>query len=188
MEKRISAIITVFNKKDTIELTVESLLKQGGISELCIVDDGSTDGSVQRIELLARNNKNIKFISQNNQGIAKSLNVGLLNTDGEYIIVLDADVILPEGWLAKLLPKFSEKDVASASGLTKLGNKKNIWAAFGGLSVEYRQAKIGNDFVDHLSTCNTIYRREAFDRSRKRYAFFSKKSPSKTKIPCFPHI
>jgi len=62
------------------------------------------------------------------------------------------------------MPYFENEKVAGVSGLTKVMNSKNIWSALAGYNVEYRQSKITDEFVDHLSTANTIYRKSVLDK------------------------
>lgn len=160
----ISAVISVYNKKDTIRQAVDSLLRQAAVfKEIYIIDDGSNDGSTEVIKEIAAGHENIIPIFQRYQGIAAALNKCLEKAQGGFVAVMDADVVLQEGWLDKLMPYFQDEKVAAVSGMTKLANDKNIWAMLGGYNVEYRQLKIRGQFVDHLSTCNTIYRRSALN-------------------------
>jgi len=163
--KNFSAVITVYNKREIIKRTVESLLKQPvKLEEIYIIDDGSNDGSIDVIKEIAAKHDNIKCIFLKRQGITAALNAGLTKVLGEFIIVLDGDVVLDEKWIDKLLPYFQDEKVAAVSGLTKLGNNKNIWPALAGYNVEYRQSKIKSPFINHLSTCNTIYRKSALEK------------------------
>jgi len=168
MNKSISAVITVYNKQKTIAKTLESLLSQQvEFKEIIVVDDESTDDSAKIIKEFASRHKNVKYFSQKNQGVAKSLNTGLAMIEEEFITVLDGDVVLDENWLFELLPYFESasggKKIAAVAGLTKTLNPGNIWAALAGYNVEYRQSKIKSEFVDHLSTTNTIYRKSVLD-------------------------
>lgn len=165
MNQGISAVITVYNKQSVIGKTLKSLLSQPvDFKEIIVVDDDSTDNSAKIIKEFENQHKNIKYVFQNNQGVAKSLNTGLKMTSGEFIAVLDGDVILDDNWISILMPYFEDEKVAGVSGLTKLMNSKNIWAALAGYNVEYRQSKITAEFVDHLSTTNTIYRKSVLDK------------------------
>jgi len=165
MNKTISAVITVYNKQNTIGKTLESLLAQpADFKEIIVVDDGSVDDSAKIVQELASKHKNIKYIFQKNQGVAGALNTGLKIAKGNFVVVLDDDVILDDHWISKLMPYFENEKIAGVSGLTKLMNPKNIWAALAGYNVEYRQSKINSEFVDHLSTANTIYRKSVLDK------------------------
>ncbi len=165
MNNSISALITVYNKQNTIAKTLGSLLSQPReFKEIIVVDDGSIDNSAEIIKGFVDKYKNIKYISQNNQGVAESLNVGLRMVNTDFVAVLDGDVSLDVDWLSKLIPYFGNEGVAAVSGLTKTMNPKNLWAALAGYNVEYRQLKIKDESVDHLSTTNVIYRKPVLDK------------------------
>ena len=165
MDNSISAVVTVYNKQNTIAKTLESLLSQPmGFKEIIIVDDGSVDNSARIVKKFEDKYKNIKYIFQNNQGVSASLNTGLKMTDTDLVAVLDGDVSLDEDWLSELMPYFGNEEIAAVSGLTKTMNPKNLWAALAGYNVEYRQSKIIGELVDHLSTTNVIYRKLVLDK------------------------
>ncbi len=165
MNNSISAIVTVYNKQDTIAKTLESLLSQSAeFKEIIIVDDGSTDNSGGIVKEFADKYKNIKYIFQNNQGVAKSLNAGLRMTNTNFVAVLDGDVSFDKDWMQKLMPYFENEEIVAVSGLTKTMNPKNLWAALAGYNVEYRQSKIKSELVDHLSSTNVIFRKSILDK------------------------
>ncbi len=165
MNNSVSAIVTVYNKQNTIAKTLESLLSQPSkFKEIIVVDDGGTDGSAEIVKKFAEKHKNIRYAFQKNQGVALSLNAGLRMVNTDLVAVLDGDVALPENWLPTLMSYFGNKEIAAVSGLTKTMNPKNLWAALAGYNVEYRQSKIEGEFVDHLSTTNVIYRKAVLDK------------------------
>lgn len=165
MNNPISAVVTVYNKQNIIAKTLESLLSQRvGFKEIIVIDDGSVDNSAKIIKEFAGKHKNIKYNSHINQGVSKSLNVGLKMVNTNLIAVLDGDVSFDKDWLSRLIPYFENEEIAAVSGLTKTMNPKNLWAALAGYNVEYRQSKIKGEFVDHLSTTNVIYRKSVLDK------------------------
>lgn len=91
-----SIIITVFNKEDTIQSTVLSVLNQHFRNfELIIIEDSSQDDSLEIIHKLQESNSNIKLIvNHENLGVSVSRNLGLENATGKFIILLDGDDIL----------------------------------------------------------------------------------------------
>jgi glycosyltransferase involved in cell wall biosynthesis len=93
----ISVIMAVKDGQKYIRQAIDSVLGQTcGDFEFIIIDDGSTDGSLQLIENF--DDSRITLIkNQNHLGLSKSLNAGLYAARGEYIARMDADdICLPE--------------------------------------------------------------------------------------------
>ena len=86
----ISVIIPLYNKVNTVERAVRSVLDQTVSEfELIVVNNGSTDGSedvVKRID-----DPRIILISQPNQGVSMARNKGVAIAKGDYVAFLDAD-------------------------------------------------------------------------------------------------
>lgn len=95
MLKTVSVIIAVFNGEKYITEAIESILNQTvTIDEIIVVDDGSTDETVNKVKAFSKSN--IIILSQKNQGQAKALNVGIKAATSYFLTFLDADDI----WLA----------------------------------------------------------------------------------------
>ncbi len=93
MNKLISVIVPVYNTAPYIERCVNSILAQTYTPiEIIIINDGSTDNSGDVIENLEANNKNIKYINlENNYGLSYARNVGIENSEGEFVGFVDSD-------------------------------------------------------------------------------------------------
>ena len=100
-----SIIILTFNQLEYTKECVKSIEKQTPEShEIIFVDNGSTDGSVKWLKALARQNKQYKLIeNKQNLGFAKGCNQGIEASRGEFILLLNNDVVVSEGWLSGLL-------------------------------------------------------------------------------------
>lgn len=89
MEK-ISVIVPLYNKKDYVFKTIKSVLDQTyPYFELIVVDDGSTDGSLNVVKEV--NDDRLIIIEQNNSGVSSARNKGVENASYDYIAFLDAD-------------------------------------------------------------------------------------------------
>jgi glycosyltransferase involved in cell wall biosynthesis len=85
----ISVIIPVFNGERFIAEAIQSVLAQNYEPlEIIVVDDGSTDGTAEVVKILG---EKIRYIFQENGGIAAARNTGLRAASGDYIAFLDAD-------------------------------------------------------------------------------------------------
>lgn len=93
LNKNLSIIIPCYNCEDYIERTIDSILIQYSDDiELIIVNDGSTDDSINKINrLLKGKNISYKLITQENKGVSAARNTGIMNAEGKYIYFLDSD-------------------------------------------------------------------------------------------------
>ena len=91
----VSVIITCFNQAAIIEDSIRSVLEQTLEDFECIVvDDGSTDGSVEVVNRIARSDPRIRVITQQNAGVSAARNAGFRVACGEFIQFLDGDDLL----------------------------------------------------------------------------------------------
>lgn len=87
----ISVIMPVYNVEKYIETALKSIVNQTYKNlEIIIVDDGSTDKSIQIIKDKFKD-KRIKLINQKNQGLSMARNTGIDNAIGEFIFFVDSD-------------------------------------------------------------------------------------------------
>jgi GT2 family glycosyltransferase len=108
---RLSSVVLSWNSARHIESCVLSLLKEsaGHNDEVWVVDNGSTDGTVailQRLEHEHPNNVTVVYL-KSNVGTTVSRNLALRQVRGEYVAVIDSDVIVPQGAIAKLIARLT---------------------------------------------------------------------------------
>ena len=101
--KKISVIVTVYNRLEYVRNVVLSLINQTmQIDELILADDGSRDDVKLVIEdLFDKCQFSIKHVWQEDIGfrLARSRNNGAREAEGEFLIFLDQDVILPNDFV-----------------------------------------------------------------------------------------
>lgn len=92
----ISVVIPLYNKEASIKQSLMSVLSQSYEDfEVVIVDDGSTDNSVAKVDEIQ--DSRIRLILQENGGPSKARNTGVENAKGEWILFIDADdELLPD--------------------------------------------------------------------------------------------
>jgi glycosyltransferase involved in cell wall biosynthesis len=91
---KVSVIIPVYNASTYLEKAVLSALAQPETAEVLLIEDGSTDASLQVCEGLAYQHSRIRILhheNSENRGAGASRNVGILNAGYPYIAFLDAD-------------------------------------------------------------------------------------------------
>jgi GT2 family glycosyltransferase len=100
-------IIVTYNHKQYIYDCITSVLKNNPL-EVIVVDNSSTDGTTDFVEkkipevIVIRNSKNLGYGGGNNLGVERA--------KGEYIVILNPDTIVEDGWLEELLKPLEEKD------------------------------------------------------------------------------
>ena len=91
---KLSIIIPVYNVEKYIGRCIESCLKQDlprDEYEILIVNDGSSDGSMEVVRQYAQLNNNIRIVEQENAGLSAARNTGIQNAKGEYLWFVDSD-------------------------------------------------------------------------------------------------
>ncbi len=108
----VSVVVPVYNGADYIGETLESILNQDFKSyELVIVDDGSTDNSLEIIKnTLSKSNIQNKVITQENKGVSNARNVGIENSSGKYVIFVDDDDIIASNHISCLFENIRDND------------------------------------------------------------------------------
>lgn len=99
----ITTVIPSYNQAKYLPDAIESALEQD--CHVIVVDDGSTDGSA---EIAAK--YPAKLIRQVNKGLASARNTGIMNAETDYILFLDADDILLEGAVEKIMQVARDTD------------------------------------------------------------------------------
>jgi GT2 family glycosyltransferase/glycosyltransferase involved in cell wall biosynthesis/Flp pilus assembly protein TadD len=101
----VSIIILTFNQLKYTQECIESIRKHTPEPhEIIFVDNGSNDGSVKWLRKLVDKNSNYQLIeNKKNLGFSKGCNQGIKASSGEYIVLLNNDVVVTENWLDGML-------------------------------------------------------------------------------------
>jgi glycosyltransferase involved in cell wall biosynthesis len=84
-----STIIPTYNRRELLRRTLQTILSQQEFEpEIIVVDDGSTDGTLEMLQTMA---PRIQTFRQTNRGPGAARNLGMTNAKGDYIAFLDSD-------------------------------------------------------------------------------------------------
>ncbi|MCK0470356.1 glycosyltransferase [Halalkalibacter sp. APA_J-10(15)] len=111
MQPKISIIVPIYNREKELARCLQSLLKQTIKEiEIILINDGSTDSSLELIHYYAEKDERIVVINQNNKGVSIARNQGLLLAKGKYIGFVDSDDWVDLTMYERLLQIAEEKD------------------------------------------------------------------------------
>jgi glycosyltransferase involved in cell wall biosynthesis len=111
-ETRLSVIIPAYNVEQFIAASLESALSQPRSEEieLIVIDDGSTDRTLERIldVQCTERGRNIRVIHQENRGVSAARNRAIAEATSPYIGFLDSDDVWAEDFTQKIMPLLDE--------------------------------------------------------------------------------
>ena len=102
--KKVSIIVPVYNSCEIISRCIESILQQTYYNlEILIIDDGSTDGSVDICREYELKHKRITFIPSSHAGVSLVRNIGLDKVTGDYVMFVDGDDYVKKTYVEKMV-------------------------------------------------------------------------------------
>lgn len=116
MEK-VSVIVPVYNTEEFLDDCIQSIINQSYKKlEIIIINDHSTDGSLDKISQYANDDERIKVINnKERQGVGTSRNIGVNLATGEFIYFVDSDDLLHEDAIKHLVENIGEHEFISGS-------------------------------------------------------------------------
>lgn len=119
----VSVIITLYNKEKYIEKCLRSIQSQTYTNfEVLIINDGSTDNSLQVSKQVIAKDNRFKVITQKNAGLSVARNHGIDLAKGENVVFIDGDDYLKENFLLNLI-KFQSYDLVISGFYESLNDK-----------------------------------------------------------------
>jgi glycosyltransferase involved in cell wall biosynthesis len=179
---RLTVVVPCYNEERTLQECVRNVLDiedQHLSVEIIIVDDGSSDGSLQTAQSLASRYPQIVVLHhERNQGKGAALQTGFQHATGEFVAVQDADLEYNPKELTKLLePLINDKaDVVLGSRFLSAGAHRVLyfWHYLGNRFLTF----VSNMFTDlnltDMETCYKVFRREiiqSIEIKEKRFGF-----------------
>lgn len=120
----LSIIIPVFNAEKYLSNCLKSILNQTYNNfEIIIINDGSTDKSLEICKEFSDQDSRIKLINNQNNGPSIARNIGLRNAKGKYVSFIDSDDYVKKTYFEKLLKNIPDKKILIVSSYIKKYNK-----------------------------------------------------------------
>lgn len=116
---RISVVTVVYNRAETLERTINSVLGQSYPNiEYIVIDGGSTDGSLDIIQKFSE--RIDYFISEPDNGVYSAMNKGISLASGDYICLLNADDYYDENFISSLVKRARDGDPDIVCGVINM--------------------------------------------------------------------
>lgn len=113
----VSVIVPIYNTEKYLKRCVDSILSQSFKDfELLLIDDGSTDGSLEIMKEYKEYDKRVRIFSNKNQGPALTRNFGIDMAKSNYLMFIDSDDYIDQGYIADYFKAVSQSNVDIAIG------------------------------------------------------------------------
>ncbi len=168
----ISVIVPSYNVELYLERCVQSLVSQTYTDlEIILVDDGSTDGTGELCDKLARRDHRIKVIHKENGGLSDARNAGIKIATGEYYSFIDGDDFIEADTYECMISEMADPAVSIVAGGFFVTDIKGHTV----VSVSPKRQRLTKEeaFMDLFgrnyitqSSCNKLFRSSLFDEVR----------------------
>lgn len=107
----VTLICAIYNGEKFLPLCIDSMINQTYKNlEIILIDDGSNDKCPKICDNYAKKDKRIKVIHKVNGGVCSARNIGLKNSKGDYICIVDQDDLLEKDYIEYLLNLITENN------------------------------------------------------------------------------
>ena len=172
----VSVVLSTYNRADVLPRALESLLGQEydrGRYEVVVVDNNSTDGTREQIEMFCAKASNFRYVFEPKQGLSHARNAGILAARAPVIAFTDDDVRASRDWVSTIARLFADHPEAACVGGKVLPNWSGPWPSW--LTREHWSPLALLDYGDapfHVNAtrrlcligANSAYRREVFEQ------------------------
>jgi len=150
----VAIIVPAFNEAEVIQASMSSLLElRYPYYEIIAVDDGSTDGTYEKMREFEGNHYGVRVsvFRKENSGKADTLNYGIRRSKAPIVVCMDSDSRLTASALRYAVRHFNDPHVGAVAGNVKVINRHNIWTKLQAL--------------EYIEGLNIVRKAQAFWRS-----------------------
>jgi cellulose synthase/poly-beta-1,6-N-acetylglucosamine synthase-like glycosyltransferase len=152
-EPLISILAPAFNEGKVIEASIRSLLTLDYPRyEVLIIDDGSTDDTLERARTMEGDypNAQVRVLWKPNGGKSSALNYGLARAAGDFFVCMDSDSALSRDALKEAIRYLEDPDVAAVAGAVEVTNLGTLWTKL--------------QYLEYIKGLNLVRRAQGFIR------------------------
>lgn len=168
----VSVLIPVYNQKNMISIVIDAIANSTYKNiEIIAVNDGSTDGTKEILDDLAKKHPSLRVFHKKNEGKRKTNFLGFSKSKGKFVIFIDSDSVVDQHAVKEMMKTFNANhDVGALVGHVKAWNSKkkllpklqDAWYDFEFNIVKTTQSTLNQVLV--CSGCFAGYRREAIEK------------------------
>jgi glycosyltransferase involved in cell wall biosynthesis len=160
---QLTVVVPCFNEVETIAELLESVLEQPCVGQVVVVDDGSTDGSVERLKTLQHSKLEAVFFPKN-KGKGAAIRQGFEIAKLPYVIIQDADLEYSPTEYQKMLDVMvaNDADAVFGSRFMTAGPRRAIyyWHRVGNLVLTTLSNCLTNIYLTDMETCHKMIKLE----------------------------
>lgn len=159
---KLSVIIPVYNEVETLEPAVKAVLAVAMADEIVVVDDGSTDGTLDLYPQIEALDARIRvFKHEKNQGKGAALRTGFSKATGEILLIQDADLEYdPRDYPALIQPIVENRAAVVYGSRFRGGPTKTMffWHMVGNKFLTLVTNILYNTIISDMETCYKVFR------------------------------
>lgn len=172
-DRTVSVVVAAFNEEENIERTIEALLAVDyprQLLDIVVVDDGSTDGTLQATTRAAQLDARVTVVSfSHNRGKRHAMAAGFEASRGEIVAFIDSDSVVSPDGIREIIKPFEDGRVGAVCGHAEAVNVRSTWMTrmqAVRYFVAFRVVKAAESLFGAVSCCSgcfSAYRRSAIE-------------------------
>ena len=158
LEPKISIIVTIYNTESYLDKCIQSIINQSYTNiEIILVNDGSTDNSLDICRKYEQIDNRITVITSNNEGLIRARKKGIINSTGDYIAFVDSDDWIDEDMFETIVKNSCGEDIISFGLIEEYGYKR-VYKRDYFECRQYLRSEIEKNIIPGMLCCGKFFK------------------------------